>query len=69
MEFLLFNFLLIFLLIKLFKNKLKIKLEKIKLEKIYVKIKVIFMYFQSSGFFEHISKGCIPKVITISSDI
>ena len=58
-----------FLLIKLFKNKLKIKLEKIKLEKIYVKIKVIFMYFQSSGFFEHISKGFIPKVIIISSDI
>ena len=53
-------FILDFFLDFLIKKLLKIKLEKIKLEKIYVKIKVILIYFHSFGFFEHISKGCMP---------
>ena len=48
------------------KNLLNKKIEKIILEKIYVKINVIFIYFQSNGFSVHISKGCIPYVIIIS---
>ena len=50
----------------LIKNLLNKKTEKIILEKIYVKIKMIFIYFQSNGFSAHISKGCIPYVIIIS---
>ena len=48
------------------KNLLNKKIEKIILEKIYVKIKAIFIYFQSNGFSVHISNGCIPYVIIIS---
>lgn len=52
-----FNFLLFILFNKFKINLLNKKLEKIKLEKIYVKIKIILIYFQSKGFSVQISKG------------
>ena len=51
--FFLFNF----ILKNLDKNLLKNKLDKIKFEKIYVKIKIILIYFHRIGFLEQISKG------------
>ena len=51
------------------KNLLNKKSERIIFEKIYVKIKVILIYFQSNGLSVHISKGCKPYVIIISSEL
>lgn len=44
----------------LIRKLLNKNLEKIKLEKMYVKINTILIYFQSIGFLEHMSNGCIP---------
>ena len=51
------------------KNLLNKKSERIIFEKIYVKIKVILIYFQSNGLSVHISKGCKPYVIIISFEV
>lgn len=50
-------------------NLLKIKLLIIKLEKTKVKIYDNFIKFHKSGLSVHISKGLIPYVIIISSEM